>query len=218
MINHSFFSESSQLKWLNNQGQDLTSADTSPAKSSISNVDGLIATLTKWRIAAVIDKQSQTNDTLNNNYDGLFWASNTPTTFVSSASMLEVYDFSQAVTTADNLKESVKTSLKNVYFLDALHKNRAAAREMMIFTEDCIKHNGLASCNQLLNEADVTRLSSRSMIGLVRSTYRIKENLPAWNKTYEASWRQLKKTGKRPEALFVGLPVPKGTKSAEETW
>ena len=61
--------------------------------------------------------------------------------------------------------------------------------------------------NRFLLVADVPRLSSRSLIGLIRSTARAQAKLPAWKKAYAASRTAVSKQGKDANALFVGLPV-----------
>lgn len=101
---------------------------------------------------------------------------------------------------------AVSATLAGVYALDEQGKNRSAARELMGFIEAKLRKNALAEINQLLAEADVSCMRSRSMTGLIRSTYRLKDDLPAWTKAYRDSWKQVSKQGKSPEALFVGLP------------
>lgn len=100
----------------------------------------------------------------------------------------------------------VAATLAGVYALDKQGHNRSAAREIMIYVESNLRRNALSETNQLLCEADVSSLSSRSMIGLIRATYRLKKELPAWDKVYRNSWHQVRKLGKTPETLFVGLP------------
>lgn len=100
----------------------------------------------------------------------------------------------------------VKAALVAVYELDAVGQNRRAAQEMMRFIENHLHATSLDVANRLLLEADVTRLSSRSLIGLIRSTARANAVLPAWNRAYKASRVAVKKQGKDPNALFLGLP------------
>lgn len=109
---------------------------------------------------------------------------------------------------------AVSAALSGVYALDSQGQNRLAAQEMMIFIESKLRKNALGDANELLAEVDVAKLSSRSMIGLIRSTFRLKKQLPAWEKAYSKSWRQVRKLGKSPEALFVGLPSAEGVEVA----
>lgn len=101
---------------------------------------------------------------------------------------------------------AVSATLAEVYELDEQGQNRTAARELMAFIEIQLRKNALSETNRLLAEANVACMSSRSMIGLIRSTYRLKDNLPAWDKAYRDSWKEISKQGKTPESLFVGLP------------
>ena len=111
--------------------------------------------------------------------------------------------FSTAIEKSASL---VAATLAGVYALDKQGYNRSAAREIMIYVESNLRRNALSETNQLLCEADVSNLSSRSMIGLIRATHRLKKELPAWDKVYRDSWHQVRKLGKTPETLFVGLP------------
>lgn len=102
---------------------------------------------------------------------------------------------------------AVRSVLRSVYELDDAGFGRSAAQEVMLFVEVNLRRNGLAEANRLLEMADTSRLSSRSMIGLIRSTSRLRDSLPAWPKAYRSSRRQVSKLGKNPDALFIGLPV-----------
>ncbi len=105
--------------------------------------------------------------------------------------------------TADSAVQSV---LVSVYELDQNGFGRLAAQEVMLFVEKNLRRNGMTEANRLLELADASRLSSRSLIGLIRSTARLKDQLPAWRIAYLNSREQVAKQGKNPDALFVGLP------------
>lgn len=96
--------------------------------------------------------------------------------------------------------------LANAYKLDENGFGRIAAQEVMLFIEKSLRRNGLTETNQLLELADVSKLSSRSLIGLIRATARLKDRLPAWIVTYRKSRDAVARQGKNPDALFVGLP------------
>lgn len=102
--------------------------------------------------------------------------------------------------------EVVRRELTGVYSLDAAGRNRLAAQKLMHFIEDHLHSTSLDIANKILTEADFSRLSSRTLIGLVRSTARAQKVLPAWWTTYRASRLAVKKLGKDPDSLFVGLP------------
>ena len=108
----------------------------------------------------------------------------------------------------ENSESSIRTALNGIYDLDAQGQNRTAARELLVFIEEKLQKRNLSVANNLLAKVDVNHLSSRSMIGLIRSTYRVRKDLPAWNVTFEKSWHQVEKLGKSPKSLFIGLPSP----------
>ena len=111
----------------------------------------------------------------------------------------------QSSSIQDN-EQAVRSALCKIYELDKAGHARIAAQEAMIFIEKNLKINGLFTANKLLATADLTLLSSRSLIGLIRSTCRAKDFLPAWEQAYIKSRRQVKKLGKNPNSLFIGLP------------
>ena len=101
---------------------------------------------------------------------------------------------------------AVRGVLVSAYNLDKGGFGRLAAQEVMLFVEKNLKRNGLTEANRLLELADASKLSSRSLIGLIRSTSRLKDRLPAWGPAYLKSREEVTKQGKNPDALFVGLP------------
>lgn len=101
--------------------------------------------------------------------------------------------------------EVVRAALLGVYALDAAGKNRKAAQELMRFIEDHLHATSLDVANKTLLEADVNQMSSRSLIGLIRTTARASAALPAWKLAYKASRKAISTQGKNPDALFVGL-------------
>ena len=126
--------------------------------------------------------------------------------FQSALQRLQVAQEADLYTSAEKNFAAISATLDGVYELDAIGQSRSAAREIMIFIESRLRKNALADANQLLSTIDVSHLSNRSMIGLIRSSYRVNSNLPAWKKLYRESWNQVSKTGKDPRSLFVGLP------------
>ena len=121
-------------------------------------------------------------------------------------------------TSREKAESAVKSVLISAYNLDKDGFGRLAAQEVMLFVEKNLKNNCLAEANRLLELADASKLSSRSLIGLIRSTARLKDRLPAWRTAYLKSREEVTKQGKNPDALFVGLPkleesyAPKATR------
>lgn len=109
-------------------------------------------------------------------------------------------------TSRERADSAVQSVLVNTYKLDESGFGRLAAQEVMLFVEKNLRRNGLTEANRLLELADASKLSSRSLIGLIRSTARLKDKLPAWRAAYLKSREEVSKQGKNPDALFVGLP------------
>lgn len=109
-------------------------------------------------------------------------------------------------TSREKADSAVQSVLINTYKLDEGGFGRLAAQEVMLFVEKNLRRNGLTEANRLLELADASKLSSRSLIGLIRSTARLKDKLPAWRAAYLKSREEVSKQGKNPDALFVGLP------------
>jgi hypothetical protein len=135
--------------------------------------------------------------------------SSATTAFSSSASLMRALLAASDATLEVSSEKSdsvVLNVLVSVYELDHAGFGRSAAQEVMLFVEKKLKQNALIETNRFLELADTSRLSSRSLVGLVRSTSRLKDRLPAWEKTYFKSREQVSKQGKNPDTLFVGLP------------
>lgn len=119
-------------------------------------------------------------------------------------------------TSLEKSDSAVKSVLIGVYELDQAGYGRSAAQEVMLFVERNLKRNCLVEANRILEMADISRLSSRSLIGLIRSTSRLKEQLPAWRQAYINSRKQVSRLGKNPDSLFIGLPTINDTNGTEE--
>lgn len=111
-----------------------------------------------------------------------------------------------ATTSPSSAKIFSESHLFSVYLLEEQGLARQAARELMKAIELNLRKNQLASTNLLLNEIDFARVSSRTIAGMLRATFRVKSHLPAWETTYRRSWRKIREIGKSPESLFIGLP------------
>lgn len=119
----------------------------------------------------------------------------------------------QFIASAESASESsvefsvrmAEQTLENIYGLDESGYGRSAAQEVMVFINKNLKKNCLVEANTLLERANVARMSSRSLIGLIRSTYRARDQLPAWRMAYKKSKAHLALVGRDPDALFIGL-------------
>lgn len=103
---------------------------------------------------------------------------------------------------------AINAELANVYVLENQGTERLAARTMMYLLEAKLKRKSLIAANKLLANADVSKLSSRSMIGMMRSTFRVKKDLPLWPRVYAKSWSRIQDMGENPAELFIGMPSP----------
>jgi hypothetical protein len=110
-------------------------------------------------------------------------------------------------TSREGAVAAVQSTLISVYELDRGGFGRVAAQEVMLFIEKSLRNNKIAEANMLLELADFSKLSSRSLIGLIRSTARLREQLPAWRIAYLNSRKEVEKQGKNPDMLFIGLPT-----------
>ncbi len=90
--------------------------------------------------------------------------------------------------------------------LERTTTSREANRALMSWIESVIYRGDLAAVDNILAKADVTQLGAHSLIGLIRTPSRIKEQLPSWQPVYEKCWKQMRKLGKDPKAMYVGLP------------
>ena len=133
-------------------------------------------------------------------------ASSSTSVFSSLLKALVVASDAALETSREKADSVVQCVLVNTYKLDEGGFGRLAAQEVMLFVEKNLRRNGLTEANRLLELADTSKLSSRSMIGLIRSTARLKDKLPAWKSAYLKSREEVSKQGKNPDALFVGLP------------
>jgi len=129
--------------------------------------------------------------------------------FSSQADMFNVLlavSYDAIETSCEKADSAVQSVLVSIYELDGKDFGRLAAQEVMLFVEKNLRRNGMMETNRLLELVDASRLSNRSLIGLIRSTARLKDQLPAWKIAYLKSREQVTKQGKNPDALFVGLP------------
>lgn len=108
-------------------------------------------------------------------------------------------------TLAARSEAAVTGVLCMAYSLDEMGRGREAARELMYFVEMSLRVDGPVQANNLLANADIEKLGVRSLIGLIRSTARMRELLPAWSNAYMTSRVRAQKLGKNPDSVFIGL-------------
>lgn len=147
-----------------------------------------------------------------NAYQGDFMRQVSPVCITLSLSSSATYLSNITAALSSSVYEADVTlsneALKLTYALEEVGRHREAAREVMRSIEDNLHATSLSVANAILADADVKKLSSRSLIGLIRASSRAREALPAWNSAYKRSWNEAKRKNKNPEALFVGLPRP----------
>jgi hypothetical protein len=111
----------------------------------------------------------------------------------------------------------ISSALTVIYQLENHGEERAAAREIMAFLENYLSTQSINEPNRLLAEANIENMSSRSLIGLIRSTFFARNKLRAWDRAYARAWARTEKLGKNPASLFIGMPKPSESRHAETT-
>ncbi|WP_146749287.1 hypothetical protein [Paracidovorax anthurii] len=186
-------------------------AQSSSSKNISSAAHGFDKNEAAFVFAKHLKNASCPNSTIN--YSGDFMRQVSPvgvTITVASSATFHVDTLVVSSSSAyDAGMELSKAALKLTYALEEVGRHREAAREVMRLIEDNLHATNLGIANNILTDADVKKLSSRSLIGLIRSSSRAREALPAWNLAYKKSWNEVKRKQKSPEALFVGLPRPR---------
>lgn len=115
---------------------------------------------------------------------------------------------SKSSTALEVVVANIEAKLDAVYAFDAAGRGRIAAREVMTIVENAFDEHDLEKVNKVLEHSDVSRMSSRSLIGLVRSTFRARHLLPAWKFFYIKAWNQFSSLEITAEAAFIGMPSP----------
>ena len=83
-----------------------------------------------------------------------------------------------------------------------------AAQIVMYFIISASRIDDYEIIEQMLMEADLSKLSSRSMTAMVRSCWVFRDKILFWQTLYLDVWKQLLVIGSDPYALFIGMPIP----------
>lgn len=86
--------------------------------------------------------------------------------------------------------------------------DRLESRKIMQMVEHLFAQDRLSDLDLVLYAANIDKMSSRAIVGLIRSTARARTLLPSWNGAYLKAWDAIQDLGKDPAPLFVGLPLP----------
>jgi hypothetical protein len=124
------------------------------------------------------------------------------------ARLVETLQSTNTSTATGAALQATSQLLEHVYQLDRSGLHRQAAREVMRGVETSLHKNSLEQANELLRTVDVNSASPRTLSALLRASYRARGLLPSWNSSYKRSWQYLKKAGKSPEKLFIGMHTP----------
>lgn len=98
--------------------------------------------------------------------------------------------------------------LSKVYELEYAGQEQEASIVLMTFIVKCAVNLHGASkhkLNTLFSFVDVRLLKTRSLVGLIRSTAIIREEIYFWDVVYEEVRARLYQLDKDPSKLFVGL-------------
>lgn len=106
-----------------------------------------------------------------------------------------------------NLDATMPTNIiPDIYACEASGQDRLASQLLMSYLESEIRADHFDSIEFFFDMIDIEHLSSKSLCGLVRCTWRVNEFLTSWDSIYKRSWNRVKALGKDPERIFVGLP------------
>ena len=130
--------------------------------------------------------------------------------FTKSCQALAAESYEKSDSSITRVESCVNATLKYAYSLEDKGQQRSASRVIMTFLDKCLSDNSLVEPDYLLSKADVEKLSSRSLLALVRTTFIARDYLPAWKAAYSRAWSRVKRLNKNPEELFVGIPQPEG--------
>jgi hypothetical protein len=131
--------------------------------------------------------------------------------FATAAEKLESIQLNGLGSSAEASSAALQAELAQVYVLEHHGSERLAARTMMYLFESKLKRKAFGAANSLLEKADMSKLSSSSVTGMMRLTHKSKKNLPLWSTTYARSWDRIRDVGENPEELFLGMQPPSKT-------
>ena len=112
-----------------------------------------------------------------------------------------------SATSIQSLQTGIKNMWGEVYNLEKSSQPRLAAQKIMLFVESHLNENNVVHLNKFLLAANMSELSVRSLIGLVRSTFRVAAKLPAWKSVYSQARVRVVELGRDPNSVFIGLPT-----------
>lgn len=104
----------------------------------------------------------------------------------------------------EDYKIKARATLLSITILDK-QDEREASFELMTAIERKVKQRDMKFINEMLFTLSGYNLSTRSLVALIRSTYRLKRQLPAWVNSFEYIDKSLKSKGVDSAAWLVGL-------------
>lgn len=121
-----------------------------------------------------------------------------------------MFDIQKIIDECHNARLQHRDILNKIYELDSrddARYHRLASQEIMMFIETHISKNEFTEVNDFFKIIDVFKLSTYSICGLVRSSYRVRNYIPEWDKVYFAAWVRIADLNKDPRRIFIGLPA-----------
>lgn len=100
--------------------------------------------------------------------------------------------------------------LCQVYEADGAGDGRKAAQILMSCIMVMSRHDQYDIINRMFMEADLSKMSSRSMVAMIRSSWAIRSKILFWQTLYLGVWNRLLVIGRDPRALFIGMVPPDG--------
>lgn len=104
----------------------------------------------------------------------------------------------------------MRDCLRQVYEVDASGDGRKAAQILMFYIITMSGQDQYDIINEMFMEADLNKMSSRSMVAMIRSCWVFKSEIIFWQTLYLEVWKQLLVIGSDPRALFIGMVPPDG--------
>lgn len=103
-------------------------------------------------------------------------------------------------------RESVLSSnyIYEIYRLEQSN-SRQACIYVNIVMHFLMENNDLRSINHLIDTLDKNRVTSWSLIPILRNTYSNKSRMPKWNDLYETAYKQIQNEGLNPSIELIGL-------------
>lgn len=113
--------------------------------------------------------------------------------------------------------ETVDNLLTYLYALEEKEKSRESGRVVMLHIEHCLRNEsqsgpgrntsklGFPFVIELMEKIDLTKVGAHCMIGIVRSTFRVKQLIPGWDSLLKKIKAEMIRRNMDYKSLLIGL-------------